>query len=533
MSVAEDSYELPNDSEALKKLVIAKEDEIEQWKKAHAKEAKAYRALQEKYEILRHAYFGRKSEQWSTDDHLQSSLFDEAESIADGDYEKSKTDTITYTVTKKRRGKRQVIPESIPRKEVVLDLPEEEKVCACGSSLQCIGKEQSEKLDIIPAQIRAIRFVRLKYACPCCEGSGDEEHPAVRIAPLKEQLLPKSIATAGLVSHIAVSKYCDAIPLHRQEKMFKRIGVDISRGSMARWIIKIGSRLSPLLTLMDKKIREGPLLQMDETPVQVHNEPKRDNSGLSYMWVVLGGPPDTPFVRYMYYPTRSGTVALSYLAGYKGYLQTDGYSAYNRVGEQDGIVHVGCLAHARRKFHEATKVSGGSPAAQEFLTLIRNIYCVEKELRAKDLDEADFVKERKEQVNPLMDKLTRHLEKKAQQVAPSTALGKAIAYTREVLPRIQRYVDCVYLTPDNNAAERAIRPFVLGRKNWLFSDTPSGAHASAAFYSLIESAKSASLEPYWYIRYVLEKLVQIEKTNNWEELLPQNLTSQQIHMLTP
>ena len=175
------------------------------------------------------------------------------------------------------------------------------------------------------------------------------------------------------------------------------------------------------------------------------------------------------------------------------------------------------------------KGSGGSPAAREFIALIAKIYRVEKELRGKALSDDQFVATRIRQAGPLLDKLEKKLEKKVAQVPPSTALGRAVTYTLDVLPKIKRYVDLAVLTPDNNAAERSIRPFVLGRKNWLFCDTPRGAHASAAFYSLIESAKEADLEPYWYIRYILEKLPEVEDTGNWAPLLPGNCTYELLH----
>jgi len=282
---------------------------------------------------------------------------------------------------------------------------------------------------------------------------------------------------------------------------------------------------------MDERIRGGPVIQMDETRIQVHHEPGREDHKQSYMWVVRGGPPETPLLRYMYHPSRSGAVAHGYLNDFSGYLQTDGYEGYRQIGEKEGIIHVGCLAHARRKFDEASKVSGGSTAALEFLSIIQKIYRAEKELRELDLDEEEFVRMRKENVLPFFDRLHSRLEKKILQVAPSSALGRAVTYLQDVLPRIIQYLDCPYLTPDTNAVERAIRPFTIGRKNWLFADTPRGAHASAAFYSLIESAKSANLEPYWYIRYVLGRLPEIEETGTWEELLPENLSSEIIRAL--
>ena len=492
-----------------------------------------YLELQEKYEILRHAFFGRSSEKWTADEKLQASLFNEAEIAAD---EKESRDEEQHerigTYTRKKRGKRTGLPKALPREEIIHDIAEEQKMCGCGAKMVRIGEEVSEKLEIIPAQIKVIRHIRPKYACRVCEGSGDEENPAVRIAPPPVELLPKSIASAGLVSHIITSKYCDSLPLYRQEKMFERMGVEISRASMARWIIKLAARLSPLLELMDGRIRSGPLIQMDETRMQVHRESGRPDHSQSYMWVVRGGSPQAPLIRYLYHPSRGAEVPQAYLCEYSGYLQTDGYQGYTKVGERPEITHVLCLAHARRKFDESTKVSGGSPAAREFIALIQKIYRVEKELRARELSDEEFVALRRERALGLIEQLNQKLEKKSRHVAPSTALGRAVKYTHDALPKIRNYLDLACITPDNNAAERSIRPFVIGRKNWLHADTPGGAHASAAFYSLIESAKSASLKPYWYIRYVLHKLPEMESTGNgWEDLFPENLSAEKL--LTP
>ena len=478
---------------------------------------------------MQNAFFGRSSEKWSVDEKLQASLFNEAElTVDEAGIEQVTADATTYTVTKKRRGKRQPLPKNIPREEVILDIPDDEKVCKCGTTLVKIGEEVSEKLDIIPAQVKVIRYVRPKWACNHCEGSGDENHPAVRIAPPAKELLPKGIATAGLVSHIITSKYCDALPLYRQEKIFKRIGIEVKRASMARWIISLSGRLSPLLELMDDSIRGGPLIQMDETSLQVHGEQGRADHAKSYMWVALGGFGRNQLIRYLYHPSRSGEIPTAYLKGYSGYLQTDAYAGYNRAVGNEDITHVLCLAHARRKFDEATKVKGGSPAAREFVSIIQRVYRVEKELRSKELSDDDFISQRKEQTAPFFEKLEKQLEKKVSQVAPSSALGRAIAYTIGVLPKVKNYLKLASLTPDNNAAERSIRPFVVGRKNWMHADSPRGAHASACFYSLIESAKSFGLEPYWYIRHVLKKLPEVETHGNWQLLMPDAVTPESL-----
>ena len=550
MSEATEKHaDLPDNIDELKKLahaqrekLSAQRNEIAEWKRAHDKRSAEYvqtqneyaktlqelNEIKEKYRILRHTLFGRSSEKWTPDERKQAGLFNEAEAYSEGP-EEEYTERIAYDRVKPR-GKREKISKDIPREDVVHDISEEEKICGCGTELTRIGEEISEKLEIIPAQVKVIRHIRPKFACKGCEGDEDEGASAVKIAPAPEQLLPKSIATAGLLSYIVTSKYEDALPLARQEKIFDRIGVDIPRQSMARWIIKVSERLSPLMKVMDKRILAELLVQMDETRIQVHNEPFKKDSSQSWMWVARGGPPKKPLTRYMYYQSREGKVAENYLRGFHGYLQSDAYGPYNKIGEWDGVVHVGCLAHARRKFDEANKAaSNGSAAAKEVLSIISKIYRVEKELRAQEhLCEEEFLCRRREMAEPLFEKLEAHLRKKVEQVPPSTALGKAVVYALDVLPKVRRYLDLYHLTPDNNAAERAIRPFVVGRKNWQFADTPRGAHASATFYSLIESAKGASLKPYWYIRYVLQKLPEVEKTGEWESLLPENFSAEDL-----
>ncbi|WP_319558911.1 IS66 family transposase [Marispirochaeta sp.] len=279
------------------------------------------------------------------------------------------------------------------------------------------------------------------------EGTEDEGSPAIKIAPAPDQLLPKSIASAGLLSYIVISKYEDALPLARQEKIFDRIGADIHRQSMARWIIKVGERLSPLMKVMDERITTGQIVQMDETRIQVHNEPGKEDSSLSWMWVARGGLPTTPITCYMYHRTREGAVAENYLAAFKGYLQSDAYGPYNNIGEWDGVVHVGCLAHVGRKFDEADKAAAkGSAAAKEVLSMIGKIYRVEKELRAvEDLSQNEFLRRRREKAEPLFDKLEKHLGKKVEQVPPSTALGKAVSYAVVVLPKVRSYLDLYHL----------------------------------------------------------------------------------------
>jgi len=229
---------------------------------------------------------------------------------------------------------------------------------------QVNGLSISERRKHIPEQIYVERHIRLKYACKNCEGFGDEEKPVFRIAPAPPSILPGSIVTSGLLAFILVNKFCDHLPFYRQEKRFERIGAHISRQDMSNWTNKVYDFLQFLMEVFKEKIKEGSVIQMDETTVQVLGEENRPDTSKSYMWLARGGPPESPLVIYEYHETRSSQHAKACLEGYSGYLQTDGYQAYETAidGNED-IVHVGCLAHARRKFVEAAKASkkAGSP----------------------------------------------------------------------------------------------------------------------------------------------------------------------------
>ena len=468
--------------------------------------------------------FGRGSEKLSGAE--QTRLFDEVETSEDeqpdGQDEPQATEVPAHA---RRRAVRRPLPESLPRQQQVLDIPEADKRCACGHELVRIGEESSEKLDVMPPRLQVIRTVRPIYACHHCEGSGEEQRPAVRSAPAPVSLIPKGIATSGLLAYVATAKFCDALPLYRQEKQFARLGVELSRRTMADWMLAVARELSPVLEVLDERIRSGPMVQIDESSVQVLREPGRANTTLSYMWVMRGGPPGRPVLRYYYAPSRSGRVAAELLGDYQGFVQTDGYEGYDGACAQPGIVHVGCMAHARRGFVEAARALGKSSdragSAQQALALIAKLYRVESQLgEQRDTNPAGFVAARRERVEPILGNLHAWLRAKREQVLPSSALGKAVRYALEQWPKLIRYVECAQLTPDTNACEQAIRPFVVGRKNWLFSGSPRGAAASAAIYSVIETAKANGREPYWYLRELFEALPPARTRADYLALIP-------------
>lgn len=420
------------------------------------------------------------------------------------------------------------MPEHLPRQEVLHDISEEEKVCACGCKLSRIGEEVSEKLDIIPAKIQVIRHIRPKYSCKACEGLSDDGK-TVKIAPPPAQIIPKGLVTAGLLSYILTAKFCDALPFYRQEKQFTRLGIEIPRQSMCNWAMKTADSCQDVLGLLHEEIRSGPLLNADETPVQVLNEPGRSATQKSYMWVFRGGPPNQPIVIFEYKPSRSAAVAKAFLSGYQGVVQTDGYKGYDFLDKKTGVLHVGCWAHARRKFMDAKKGSGSKKigSADKALGLIRKIYALEKKASQDGLSPEALYEMRQRHAKPILDDFKKWLEKKQGHVLPKGLLGKAISYCLGQWQHLENYSKSGHAGIDNNAAENAIRPFVLGRKNWLFSGTPAGAQASAAIYSLIETAKANSLEPYAYLRYLFEKLPTTSGADV-RSLLPTNLTPQDL-----
>jgi transposase len=304
---------------------------------------------------------------------------------------------------------------------------------------------------------------------------------------------------------------------------------------MCGWAIKAAEQCQPVLELLHQQLLSGPLVNIDETPVQVLKEPGRSNTSKSYMWIFKGGPPDKPVLIYQYHPTRSGRVPNEFLKNYQGYIQTDGYNGYDALGRRSGINHVGCWAHARRKFMEVVKAGSGKGKkghAETAIDYIRKMYAIEKTARKEQLTPEKIVELRKEKSKPILKELEAFLNRLSGQTPPKGLLGKAVKYTLKNWPLLVRYLEQGYITPDNNAAENAIRPFVVGRKNWLFSGHPNGASASSGIYSLIETAKANGLKPYDYMRYLFDNIPFAKTESDYEKLVPQNLTQENIEAYT-
>lgn len=511
--------QLPDDVETLKSIIsnitLEASEKLKTTTKTYENQIKF---LEEKIRLLNHKLFGRKSEKLSPEDELQGRLFDEVETHSEEGDAPEKEEVIRVSGHTRKKGGRRPLPEDLPRKDVEHDIPAEEKICACGAELSHIGDEVSEKLAVKPAEIWVERHIRHKYACKSCEGV-ETVGGAVKTAKLPPQIIPQGIATPSLLSFIFIGKFCDGLPLYRLEKIFSRIGIDLARSTMCGWPIDIHNRYNEFFNIFWKELIAYPLIGIDETKVQVLGEPGKKNTTLSYMWVFRGGG-ERPVVLFHYAPSRSPSEIEKYISGYEGYIQTDGYGGYEAIGAREGIIHVGCWAHARRYFYEAGKCAGEGTFANTVVSIIRNLYAVEDEVRENKLPYDKIVEIRQEKSKPVIDKLKKLLDEKVHHIAPKSLTGKAIRYAINRWPTLEVYLTDGRIPIDNNFVENAIRPFVIGRKNWLFSGSPRGAQASAAMYSLIETAKANGLEPYWYLRYLFEKLPYAKTEEEMRVLLP-------------
>lgn len=414
-----------------------------------------------------------------------------------------------------KRG-RKPLPAGFFRENILHELSEDKRFCLCGCLLSKIGEEISEQLELIPAQLKVLRHLRSKYACKECQ-------EGIIIAPMPTQPIPKSMATSGLLAHVAVAKFDDHLPLYRQSEIWERMGVSLPRSTLSNWILKMGTLLNPLVHLMQSHLCKSDYVKADETTVQVMNEPERSNTTKSYMWLYMTGATINPAIVYRYEETRHGDHAKTYLQGFKGTLQTDGYSGYHCVVEQEGVNAAGCWAHARRKFFEVwTLANKKEGAASKALDVIGKLYEIEDWMKEKKFDAKQIKENRQEKSKPILEAFHAWLKELQPKVPPKSPLATAITYTLNQWQPLLHYLEDGRISIDNNAAESQIRPFTVGRKNWLFMGNPKGAEAGAVLYSLIETAKANGLNPEAYIRFVLTRIPTLEP-NDLPTLLPWNV----------
>lgn len=494
---------LPSDPEKLKTIILQQEKRIA--------------LLEEIVRLEKLRKYGASSEK-SPD---QQDMFNEAELVDAAEQLSVEADTTKESPSKttpKKTG-RKPLPADLPRVRIEHDLDEHQKICACGGERVVIGEDCSEQLEIIPAKIQVRVHARKKYACVTCE-------EGVITAKLPPQPIPKSNASPGLLAHIATQKYQDALPLYRQASILARSGIDIPRNTLANWMIKAGELIQPLINVLNDQLMHYPVLHCDETRVQVLQELGKKAQSHSYMWVRVGGPPTQPVRLFHYSDTRSGEVAHCLLGDYQGYLQTDDYAGYNAVAKRTGITQLGCWAHVRRKFIDAQKAAPKNKTGKADLALsyITQLYGIEKNSRTLTADERYQMRQQKSV--PLLNTLKNWMDKTLQHSLPKGYLGKALNYLHKNWEKLTVYTQDGRLNIDNNPAENAIRPFVVGRKNWLFSATVPGAKASANLYSLIETAKANGLEPYDYLRHIFTELPKASTLEEIEALLPWRIKRQ-------
>ncbi len=470
--------------------------------------------LEEENRWLKRQVFGQKSEKVETPNPEQTvlNLFDEEIEIPG--ILNSETDSVSTKPTKEntvRRG-RKPIPDSIPAKEILITPKEGDLTCDnCGKEKVEIGREENKTLRYIPAHFEVINYVRPKFACSCGEAG-------VSIADTPSRPIDKSIAEASLLSHIAVSKYVDHLPLYRQSQIFARYNFAIPRSTMGDWIDKMHQLLGPLLVRMKESILASGYIQADETTLKVQQsamkKSKKKACHLGYLWPFTDGEQ----VLFEYHPGRGKKFPSTFLKEFKGYLQTDGYEGYREISQKPEVTRLMCWAHARRYFFNAKE---HDDRAEIFIQGIAKLYQIEKEAHETCVTFEERQVFREEKARPVLDKIKQLLDDISLSLLPKSLLGKAVNYTRNHWDELIVYLDDGRLLIDNNRIENLIRPVALGRKNWLFAGSDSGAKRSALFYSLLGSCKIRGINPFEYLQDVLER-INDTKMSDLDQLLPKN-----------
>ena len=484
--------------------------------------------LLEQLGLAKKRQFGSSSEKMQEGLMDQLSLsFNELEAYAYG----TKSATPEQVAVKAHARKKhsgnvtEIVPEGTPTEVVEHRLSEEELICsACGSRMEEIGKEVHRSLQMEPPRFWIRKDVYYTYACKNCELETGEAN--ILKTPKEPALLPGSFASAEAVAHIAVQKFVMYSPLYRLEQEFNRQGLRLSRQTMSNWLLNVSDTwLQPIYEVLHRQLCSENVLHGDETTLQVLREPGRSASSKSYMWLYrTSGCAEHPVVLYEYQPNRKAEHAEEFLKGFSGWLHADGYQGYHRLPENIRVV--GCWAHARRKFDEALQTLP-QEKRKESLAAAGEYYCsrlFQMEKSFAELTPEERYEKRLEQEKPVLDALLAWANEASGKAAPKSALGRALHYLLEQWPYLIRYLEDGRLELSNNRAERSIKPFVMGRKNWLFANTPGGAQSSSVIYSLIETAKENGLDPYRYLLWVLRNAPALSQTNEaWaEQLLPAN-----------
>jgi transposase len=507
---------LPESHQELVDLVNKQVSQIEQLEKK-------VRWFEEQFHLARHKQFGVSSERSVKE---QPHLFNEAEAIAEaGPVEEEIHQTITY---ERKKPGRKPIPKDLPMERIEYRLPEEEQICtACGGHLHEMSEALRHEVKLVPAQVKIVQHARFVYGCRNCEMNGIEV--PIKTAKAPRPVIEKGLASPSAVAYVMTLKFVDGVPLYRQEQHYARLGIDLSRGVLSNWMIKGSEWLELIYGRLKQKLLEQEVLHADETTIQVLKEPGRPAESQSYMWLYRTGSTGPPIVLFEYQPTRSGEHPRKFLQGFKGYLHADGYAGYHDIPD---VTLCGCWAHFRRKADEALKGlpakqrKSSSSMSQALLDRINQLFTIERELKSKSPE--DRLAARNLRSRRIVEELRKWLDDIAPSVLPKSLFGLAVNYGRQQWPKLVRFLEDARIEISNNLAERSIKPFVIGRKNFLFCNTPKGARASAVIYSIMESAKENRLNPYAYLNYLFEQLPNLDSRDDetLDRLLPWAVTLQ-------
>lgn len=498
-------------------VIDQQKQEIDLLKQQNAELTAKVEWFMEQFKLAQHRQFGASGEK-TLSSEKQPSLFNEAEKESSAEAIEPSTETITYK-RRKQKGHREAQLKDLPVETVEYSLPPEEQVCPnCGGPLHEMSTEVRQELKVIPAQVKVVEHVSHVYSCRRCEREGTSTPVVTAKAPTP--VISGSLASPSAVAYVMNAKYVDGLPLYRQEQQWSRLGVELSRQTMANWVVYVANKwLEPLYERLHQHLLKRSILNADETALQVLHEEGREAESKSCMWLYRTGRDGPPIVLFDYKTTRAGKHPKRFLSGFKGYLQVDGYSGYDMLAD---VTLIGCWAHARRKFDEALKVlpvdKRLSPSvAREGLDFCNKLFSIERDLSEATPEER--YKARLERSRPVLDDFASWLQKQSQRVLPQSLLGQAVRYCQNQWGKLQGFLLDGRLEIDNNRSERSIKPFVIGRRAWLFSNTTKGARASAVVYSVVETAKENGLIPFEYLRYLFERLPNLG-AGGLDELLP-------------
>ena len=469
---------------------------------------------EEQFRLFQHQKFGSSNEKI----HPEQLSINEVEKLSQQPHEEPVLDEV---IEKRRTGKsksRKTYAD-LPVEEIIYTLTGDDQLCpTCDHPLHEMKTEIRKELVIIPAKVKMVHHKKIVYACRKCDNEGTTG--TIITAPSPKPPLPGSMASASLLSYIIDNKYNLALPLYRQEEALLNYGLDISRQNMAHWVMRASDKwLKSIYDRMHAHLLKERMIHADESPLQVIDVKK----GNCYMWLYASGEKGNhPIYLYDYQPGRTGKYPKMFLDGFKGCLQTDGYKGYNLV---EGVTQVGCMAHARRKYTDALKAMPkgcdlSETKANEALKFFKDLYILEKAFKELTPDERRAA--RLKESTKIMDAYKDWLTDQKAVALPKGKLGEAINYSINQWDKLSAYLYDGHVAIDNNRAERAIKPFVIGRKNYLFSKSPKGATASALCYSIVQTAKANSLNPFEYLNYLFEQLpnTDVENPDVLDALLP-------------